>query len=611
MQYCGSQWCRLMSKMLFTIFILQVSLIGTPILAAEKPPPGIESVLYDIYRDWNTDNRPRAKRTVEQYRAQMVGDDRVVVILEPTSESDNTYGLATKIDRQDLREVQAEILAESRSLMRVSVPVINLLKLSKVSGVRFVRTPMRPIRHAVVSEGVQTMKADVWHNQNIKGQGVSVAILDSGFQRLLATQQSGDLPSGLQIEYPGGYHTSSSEHGTGCAEIVYDVAPEARLHLYLHNDGLDFEKSVDRAIQNEIDIISYSGGFISSWGDGKGPICDIANRAYNNGILFVNAGGNEAQSTIHGYFTDSDGDGFHDFGDFNVVNLENVDVGDDISVYLLWDDFPFTSEDYDLLLYRSTGLSTTASHVTSDRTTERNSRPIASIEYSNYLSSARYHVGIKKSSTARSMNFRLISNNHRFHSKYVTSSRSISEPSDAEGVVSVGAIRSSRYIYGPQEDYSSQGPTMDGRIKPDIMGPTGVKTYAYGLQDFHGTSAAAPHVAGAAALILSANLELTVSELRDKLFEATIDMGSPGKDNIYGHGRLDLSQIDITPSVFHAGDFDGDLDVDILDLLAFSEVYGLTSSDPNYDARMDMDNDGVIGVLDLLLFAEVYGKTYS
>ena len=152
---------------------------------------------------------------------------------------------------------------------------------------------------------------------------------------------------------------------------------------------------------------------------------------------------------------------------------------------------------------------------------------------------------------------------------------------------------------------------MDGRIKPDIMGPTGVKTYAYGSQDFHGTSAAAPHVAGAAALILSANPELTVSELRNKLFEATIDMGSPGKDNIYGHGRLDLSQISTTSSVFHAGDFDGDLDVDILDLLAFSEVYGLTSSDPNYDARMDMDNNGVIDVLDLLLFSEVYGKTYS
>ena len=157
------------------------------------------------------------------------------------------------------------------------------------------------------------------------------------------------------------------------------------------------------------------------------------------------------------------------------------------------------------------------------------------------------------------MDFKIISLNHNLSEEFVTPRGSLINPSDSEYAVSVGAIRSSRYIYGPQEDYSSQGPTMDGRIKPDIMGPTGVKTYAYGSQGFHGTSAATPHVAGAAALILSANSELTVSELRNKLFEATVDMGSPGKDNIYGHGRLDLSQIDITPTVFHAGDFDGDL----------------------------------------------------
>ena len=351
----GSQWCRQMIKILFTIFILQLSLIGTPILADEKPPPGIESVLYDIYRDWNTDNRPRAKRTVEQYKARMVGDDRIVVILEPTSESDNSYGLADRIDRQGLREVQAEILAASRSLMRVSIPVANLLALSKVSGVRFCQDADASYPSCCGKRGRTDNESQCMHNQNIKGDGVSIAILDSGFQQLLAAQQSGELPSGLQIEYPGGYQISSHEHGTGCAEIVHDVAPEAKLYLYLTGDLLNFENAIDRAIRNDIDIISYSGGFVSSWGDGKGQVCDIANRAYNNGILLVNSAGNEAQRTIHGYFTDSDGDDLHDFGDFSIVPLENVDVGDDISVYLLWDDFPFTSEDYDLLLYRSTG----------------------------------------------------------------------------------------------------------------------------------------------------------------------------------------------------------------------------------------------------------------
>ncbi len=597
-----------MDKILFSIFILPLFLVGTPILADEKPPPGIESVLYDIYRDWNTDNHPRAKRTVAQYRTQMVGDGRIVVILEPISESDDSYGLAAKIDRQDLREVQAEVLAVSRSLMRVSIPVTNLIELSKVSGVRFLRTPMRPITQAVVSEGVQTMKADVWHNQNIKGQGVSVAILDSGFQKLLATQQSGDLPPDLQIEYPGGYHTSPHEHGTGCAEIVHDVAPEARLHLYLHDDFLDFENSVDRAIQNDIDIISYSGGWVDGWGDGKGRSCEIVKRAHQNGILWVNSVGDEAKNIYRGHFQSTDGDRDHDFGEYDAIQVKNVSEGDEIRIALVWNDFPRTSEDYDMYLWKSVlGIN---ARVDRSITTQRNSIPFESIEYTVTDAGlfTSYHVQIVKSSSAQSMDFKIVSLNHNLPEEFATSRGSLLNPADSEYAVSVGAIRSSRYIYGPQEDYSSQGPTMDGRIKPDIMGPTGVKTHAYSSQDFHGTSAAAPHVAGVAALRLSANPELTVSELRNKLFEATVDMGNPGKDNIYGHGRLDLSLI--APSIFYSGDFDGDLDVDILDLLAFSEVYGLTSSDPGFNAQMDMDNNGVIDVLDLLLFADVYGTMY-
>jgi hypothetical protein len=59
---------------------------------------------------------------------------------------------------------------------------------------------------------------------------------------------------------------------------------------------------------------------------------------------------------------------------------------------------------------------------------------------------------------------------------------------------------------------------------------------------FSGTSAAAPHVAGAAALILSANpsLSLSVSNLREALIASAIDMGVGGPDNVFGYGRLNL-----------------------------------------------------------------------
>lgn len=75
---------------------------------------------------------------------------------------------------------------------------------------------------------------------------------------------------------------------------------------------------------------------------------------------------------------------------------------------------------------------------------------------------------------------------------------------------------------------------------------------------------------------------------------------------------LDVSNAVITVTVISLlGDFDGDLDVDFVDFLAFTGVFGLSSSDANYDARMDMNDDGMINFSDFLLFVSVFGTTYS
>ena len=71
---------------------------------------------------------------------------------------------------------------------------------------------------------------------------------------------------------------------------------------------------------------------------------------------------------------------------------------------------------------------------------------------------------------------------------------------------------------------------------------------------------------------------------------------------------LDVSNSVITVTIIF-GDFDGDLDVDFADFLAFTSVFGLSSSDANYDARMDMNDDGVINFADFLVFVSVFGTT--
>ncbi|MEN8250832.1 MAG: S8 family serine peptidase [Bacteroidota bacterium] len=57
-----------------------------------------------------------------------------------------------------------------------------------------------------------------------------------------------------------------------------------------------------------------------------------------------------------------------------------------------------------------------------------------------------------------------------------------------------------------------------------------------------GTSMAAPHVSGAAALVLQANPELSPAEVKDILEQSADDLGTPGWDNVYGWGRLNIAQ---------------------------------------------------------------------
>ena len=55
-----------------------------------------------------------------------------------------------------------------------------------------------------------------------------------------------------------------------------------------------------------------------------------------------------------------------------------------------------------------------------------------------------------------------------------------------------------------------------------------------------GTSIAAPHVAGAMALLLSAHPFATVGELEQALEDTALDLGANDPDNVYGYGLIDV-----------------------------------------------------------------------
>jgi subtilisin family serine protease len=120
---------------------------------------------------------------------------------------------------------------------------------------------------------------------------------------------------------------------------------------------------------------------------------------------------------------------------------------------------------------------------------------------------------------------------------------SITDPGNAEGVITVGATHRYRpYTYGVSY-FSSRGPTGDGRVKPDLVAP-GEKIWSTvpdaGVRVLDGTSMAAPHVSGSAALLLARHRELVGDPGRVKrvLCDSATDLGR--ERYFQGSGMVDV-----------------------------------------------------------------------
>lgn len=120
---------------------------------------------------------------------------------------------------------------------------------------------------------------------------------------------------------------------------------------------------------------------------------------------------------------------------------------------------------------------------------------------------------------------------------------SITDPGNADGVITVGATHRYRpHTYGVSF-FSSRGPTGDGRLKPDLVAP-GERIESCLLDgswgELDGTSMAAPHVSGAAAMLMARYDELIGEPQRIKqiLCESATDLNR--ERSFQGHGMLDV-----------------------------------------------------------------------
>jgi hypothetical protein len=166
-----------------------------------------------------------------------------------------------------------------------------------------------------------------------------------------------------------------------------------------------------------------------------------------------------------------------------------------------------------------------------------------------------YYIAIKRYAASPGNDaqmLELMSNTHKLLT-HVEAGYSLAHPADSKnaGMVSVGAVTGVPG-FANLAPYSSQGPTSDGTTrKPDLVAPSEVANATWDTffnAPFNGTSAAAPHVTGVAALIKQQNPTWTPQQIKAFLLNEAEGLGANPPNNQFGHGRVDLGPTPPYPS---------------------------------------------------------------
>lgn len=392
--------------------------------------------------------------------------------------------------------------------------------------------------NTVISQGVELTGGESMQLLGYTGLGRKIGVIDLGFGGLAASQDAGELQSDLVVQDYTGSGTGGTNHGTNVAEIVHDMAPDAALYLARIGTEVQLGEAKDDMVAAGVDVIVHSvAWFGAAYYDGTGPICDITDNATASGIQWVNAMGNHRLKHYAGTFFDSTGDAHHEFLAGQGYNTVSVNQGATLTLVLNWDAYPSTAVDYDLFLYDDVpgqGGQEVASSENrqSGKGPSRYPYPMESISYTVPATGTYYIVVSKVVSSDPNLPLTLFSMNHNLDVR--TTAGSILQPADCHGVIGTGATN---LTDGP-ESFSSEGPTKDGRPKPEIAAPNRVQTST--TSSFVGTSASAPHAAGAFALLKTQNPGLDNVALRDLMAATAQDVHTAGFDYRTGSGRISL-----------------------------------------------------------------------
>jgi len=566
--------------------------------------------------------------------------------------------------------VVVEIYDESQNLVQGKVASESVEGISNLSFVKFVDLPNIGFTNAgsVQTEGDAVLNADEARSTfGVDGNGINVGVISNGIDGLTQSILSGDIPpagimvpssplaeGGVSVNDPCPGFTSVTStpagredlttppaEGLAMLEIIHDIAPDAE--LYFANGfptSLEFQRA-KKCLTEVVDIIADDVAFFNAGSyDGTSPVSLQSTTSVQAGVANFLAVGNQAQQHYQGVFTDTDGDGLHEFDvslGMPYVNNSgetlNITVPPGVSgvrIFLQWNDpFGGSGNDYDMLLIQPadpSGFDDPTLVIVGSSTNPQlgNENPTEAIFGVFNPTGVPQTAGIvifdflkiEGLGSAQPKEFDLFVIGLPALDEFIVMQSSVPNNSDAELVCSVGAVGLGAGDPSGQSpdqirSYSSRGPTNDGRLKPDLVAPDQVTITGNGgfgaLFDgriiFPGTSAAAPHAAAVAALVLEADNSLSPSQVAGILSNTAVDLGPAGPDNTFGSGKIDafaavqsVVPAGPPPPGFEPGDANGDGFVNTGDIAIIIDIFLNGGTEPG-DA--DCNQDGSVNTGDI------------
>src|SRR5262245_12538389 len=487
--------------------------------------------------------------------------------------SDVLNGMATPLGINGLRpnfnqramNVRAQLtaaLAKARAGAKAQDPLskfgVGLDQLNRLPE----QKPAAEPQDATTNQGSVTSKGDVAHNVaaarnffGVSGTGVKIGVLSDSVDFLAQSIATGNLHPDVTV-LPGQSGVPGTGEGTAMLEIVHDMAPGAKLFFATAFNSIESFADNIRALRAAgCDIIVDDIIYFAESPFHDDIVTTAVNDVIADGAMYFSSAGNEGNfndgtsGTWEGDFKNSrtslpliPGGTLHDFGSGVISNF--VEIGGLVTTLHWSDPQGASSNDYDFFIMNNT-LTTVL-----DASTEVQDGDDDPFEITfGAPGGSRILIFKADGAERRALNLCNLLGELGLATSGTIRGHAAADGAFAVAAVDVALAGNGSFTGGPTnpvELFSSDGnrrvfyksdgsPITPGKLlfsnnggevrkKPDLTAADGVATSVPGFGTFFGTSAAAPHAAGIAALLKSAKPRLAPNRIRRPLTRTALDI---------------------------------------------------------------------------------------